>query len=349
MTDQGTTNGARSDVTKTVRALPYGAHHGRLDLTRALPLATPLSLLIDPGNACNFRCFFCATGQRDLLAQVGRPKGLMPVALFEKIIDDLSMFPNPLKSLHLYKDGEPLVHKHFTDLVRHAKQAGVAYHVETTSNGALLTAATTEAILEAGLDGIRISVYGTNDREYAETTRSPIGYDTVLTNVRFLARRRDETSAGLHIHCKLLTKNLDATARSRFLEDFGPISDSIFVHPVHGQSLALPDFQKTPDTERQVCSEPFIKLAINFDGQVSACCADWAMRAIVGDVKQQSVHAIWNGPELHKFRMLHLAGRRFDLDACRSCCYITSLPVENNLDAVARTLANRYADAMAAD
>lgn len=323
--------------------VPYGSHRERLDLAQVLPLAQPLALLVDPSNACNFRCFFCPTGSPDLLRTVGRPKGQMPFALFEKIVADCAAFPAPLKSLHLYKDGEPLVHKRFPDMVRLAKQRGIARYVETTSNGALLTPALAEALVDAGLDGLRISVYGTDDAEYRAVTRGVAGYQTVLDNVRTLHRIKTARGAALHIHCKILNTDRGTEGRRRFLDDFTPISDSLYVHPLHGEALALPGFDKTPDAKRVVCSEPFIKLAINFDGRVSACCADWSLAAVVGDVTRDSLTEIWHGPALHQFRMTHLAGRRDSLPACRGCSYVQTLPADNNLDHAAPTLAARYA------
>ena len=61
--------------------------------------------------SCNFRCTFCPTGDYELLKSVSRPLGVMPYELFCKIIDDLKEFPEKLKSLRLYKDGEPFLNK----------------------------------------------------------------------------------------------------------------------------------------------------------------------------------------------------------------------------------------------
>ena len=65
---------------------------GYVKLSEALPLDTPLKLMIDPANACNFKCHFCPTGHDQLLKEVNRPKGVMDFGLFCKIIDDASRF-----------------------------------------------------------------------------------------------------------------------------------------------------------------------------------------------------------------------------------------------------------------
>jgi len=349
MDQRSTDNGGkdRADVAARTAAsmaayVPYGQHRARTDLTQVLPLDTPFSLHVDPTNACNFRCTFCPTGNADLLKLVERPKGRMPLALFHKIVDDLAAFPRPLKTLHLYKDGEPLAHREFPAIVGAAKTRGIAHHIETTSNGALLTKGIADALLDAGLDGLRISVYGTDDADYDTMTRGRTGYTTILENVRYLHRRRRELGAPLHLHCKLLIPSAESPGVARFLEDFEPLSDSLYVHPLHGKTLAQPGFEKRPRTARLVCSEPFIKLAINFDGQVSVCCSDWAMTLIVGDAKTESLIDIWNGPRLHDFRLAHLRGERSNIPACRSCSYLGTLPADTNLDHARETLLDRF-------
>lgn len=327
----------------TAATLRYGSHRDRNDLSRVLPLATPFSLLIDPSNGCNFRCVFCATGSPETLKEIGRPRGSMKFDLFRKIVDDLTEFDAPLKSVHLYKDGEPLVNPQVEHMVRLLKARGVARHVEMTSNGSLLTPERADALLDAGLDGMRVSVYGANDAMYRRVTRKFESFRAIVDNVAYLHRRKTELGRLFHLHCKIISVELTAEERQAFLDAFGPISDSLFVHPLHGENL--PDdgaFAATPDTGRKVCSEPFLKLAINFNGAVSVCCADWRMATVVGNVAEESLRAIWNGERLRAFRLAHLEGRRDELDACRDCAYVQTLPEDNNLDTVAAELLPKY-------
>lgn len=320
----------------------YGHHRPRANLPEILPAATPLSLLIDPSNACNFRCIFCPTGDSERLKQVGRPLGMMSLALFDKIIDDLERFPAPLKSAHLYKDGEPLANRHLGEMVRRLKTRQLAKHVELTTNGALLTPERSDELLAAGLDGLRVSVYAMSDEEYRRVTRKFGNFETVLNNVSYLFRRKTELGLDFHLHCKIISIDLSAEDRQRFIDLFGPVSDSIFVHPLHGDTLETGPFVAAPDRQRMVCSEPFIKMAINFNGQVSACCADWSHSLVVGDVSVTPLIDIWNGPELQRIRLLHLQGRRGEIPACRDCSYMLTLPADNNLDAAAAQLLPRY-------
>lgn len=86
------------------------------------------------------------------------------------------------------------------------------------------------------------------------------------------------------------------------------------------------------DPERKACSEPFMKLVVNFNGQVSVCCVDWAHETVIGDVRSETLYGIWNGDRLRRFRLKHLAGERNSLTACASCDYVLGLPSHTNFD-----------------
>lgn len=83
----------------------------RQPLQEVIPLSTPLALFIDTGNACNLKCAFCPTGDKDLLKKVDRKVSTMSFELFRKIISDLKQFDQKIKIINLYKDGEPLVNR----------------------------------------------------------------------------------------------------------------------------------------------------------------------------------------------------------------------------------------------
>lgn len=92
---------------------------------------------------------------------------------------------------------------------------------------------------------------------------------------------------------------------------------------------------------RSVCSLPFTSLAVSFDGSVSACCNDWGLSLIVGDVGRSRLVDIWNGAELRQLRLAHLQGRRSAVPVCADCQYMLGLPSWCDLVADADDLARR--------
>src|SRR5262245_44991812 len=124
----------------------------RTKLEEVIPLTTPFILFVDPASTCNFQCTFCPTGDRELIKSTGRYQGVMQFDLYQKIIDDLALFPEEIKVLRLYKDGEPLLNKNLAKMVAYAKQSGRVPYIDTTTNGTLITPARMGALIAAGLD-----------------------------------------------------------------------------------------------------------------------------------------------------------------------------------------------------
>jgi len=318
--------------------------NGYRPLAELLPLETPLSLMIDPSNACNFKCVFCPTGNTDLLEQVSRPKGIMGLDLFHKLIDDLTAFPQQIQVLHLYKDGEPLANKFLANMVSYAKSSNWIGRVEITTNGSLLSPERSSALIAAGLDGIRVSIYALDDTGYSKTTRSMEKFETIRSNVASMYTQKCTERPELKIHCKIVDVGLSNAEKEQFLEAFSPIADSVHIDPIMGWSstpgcdltlgmastLSLSGEERV--SERKACSEPFMKLVVNFNGLVSVCCVDWALQAVVGNASTESLYDIWNGEKLLAFRMKHLGNQRGNITACASCDYVKCLPHRSNLD-----------------
>jgi radical SAM protein with 4Fe4S-binding SPASM domain len=323
-------------------------------LSELLPLSTPLSLLIDPSNGCNLACVFCPTGDEQLLKSAGRQARVMHVAVFQSIVEGLSQFPDRIKVLHLYKDGEPLVNKHLAEFVRIAKVSNRFERVETTTNGVLLSPARSQELIEAGIDGIRVSIYGLDDQSYRGTTQCSVSFDSVVANVSALFQIKSKLNPPMHVHCKITDVRLSNEDRDHFVRTFGPISDSIHIDALmgwtspEGKDLMLGIVQTTGmsgsplKSDRKVCSEPFMRLAVNSNGSVSVCCVDWSHETAVGHAPSETLFTIWNGERMNAFRRKHLSGRRSELTACRNCQYVLGLSERADIDGAAARLTPLY-------
>ena len=85
---------------------PYKAEYAprielnnRTKLETVIPLSTPLTIFVDPADACNFKCRFCPTSDRKLMKEVGRPLRVMKFELFKSGVE----LYRYLKFEYLYK------------------------------------------------------------------------------------------------------------------------------------------------------------------------------------------------------------------------------------------------------
>jgi len=154
---------------------------------------------------------------------------------------------------------------------------------------------------------------------------------------------KNRSGGSTHLHVKIIDFGLSEQDKATFVEDLAPCSDSWDIVPVLGSSRTdvmdcsmgretVMGLHGVPPRDRLVCPEPFAKLAINFDGSTSVCCADWSHGSPVGNVVRDSVGEIWTGRRLASFRLCHLLGNRATIPACRSCGLIRSFAPFADLD-----------------
>jgi radical SAM protein with 4Fe4S-binding SPASM domain len=338
---------------------PWEKDRPRCRLAESLPLATPFSIQIDPSNLCNFRCLFCPTGHPDLLRQTGRSKSqLMSWALYEKLISELALFPQPLKTLSLHKDGEPLLNPRIAKMVSLARARNIAEKIVILTNASLLTRELSIALIKAGLDVIRISVEHVSPDGYRKFTQVYHDYNKIVSNVRMLREERDRLQSPLFISAKLIDFGLSIDELDVFDRDFSPICDEVSRTTAQGWSLSeIFDFtlgskptvsldgQTLLNPKRIACPFPFYTMAVNANGLVSPCTDDWSHKAVIGDSNTETLPEIWNGPRLREFRLMQLAGTRGQNAACANCHCIQGIPEDSDLDTHLAKLTTLFAGA----
>jgi len=301
----------------------------RTKLEKVIPLETPLVVFVDPSDACNFKCCFCPTSDRDLMKAVGRPWKQLSFDLFTKIADDMAAFPNKVEVLRLYKDGEPLLNKRLVDMIKYAKDVGASNRIDTTTNASLLTKEKGKAIADAGLDRINISVYGVNNEHYKNFSGVKLEFERVLANIRDFYEVRG--------NCEMLVKingdTLSPEEKQMFLDYFGDHTDKIYIEHIMScwpefdlrgvEANSSKGIYGQEIKEVNACSYPFYSFSINSDGLVSVCFLDWGRKLIVGDVKEQSVQEIWNGKPMRAYRKMFLEGKRKQHQTCGNCGQMT--------------------------
>lgn len=310
-----------------------------------IPNATPFTIMIEPTNACNFRCRFCPTSDAKLLKSVGRKAGYMSMDLFKKTVDGIT-FPSRIGKLNLYKDGEPLLHKQLPDMVAYAKRSGVFDEIVFNTQASLLTEEKARALIEAGLDTMRISVIHVHDKGYKDLCQSYGDYAEVRDNIRRLYRLKKQHKSPMRVHVKTIETGLTQDERDQFYADFTGHADTLFIDQLTGWSDSerydwtlgrdpdvAPDGFSPVIRDRKVCPVPFYTLSVNWNGSVSVCCVDWAWRTIVGDTNHETITDIWHGERLRDFRLMHLRGQKDKNPSCKTCHYMQGLLEIDNLDA----------------
>lgn len=324
----------------------------RPKLETLIPLTTPFVIFVDPASACNFKCTFCPTGHRELIAD--RFNGLMKLDVFCKIVDDLAEFDRPIKVLRLYKDGEPFLNKNLSKMVKYAKASPLVDKVDTTTNGSLIDPGRVGPVLEAGIDRINISVDGMVDEAHNKVTGTKFDFTRMVENVKWIYANK----GNCEIVIKTISEILTVDQRQQFFDTFGNYCDRIFIEnfspcwpefdgeEMTGWKITNGLYGQPINKDALVCPYIFYGYSVNADGLVSACFIDWGRKLIIGDVREQSMKEIWNSDLMNKLRLQHLRGERKQNPVCGNCGQLSNCQPDN-IDPHREILLERFMAAVA--
>lgn len=160
------------------RRLPFTQDTNGLHL--GLPEDDLARVYIEPTNQCNFDCRICMRNSWE------EPPGQMRAETFERILAGLAAFrPTPLVFFGGF--GEPLSHPDIVLMVRRAKALNAK--TELITNGSLLNETMAEALIQAGLDRLWVSIDGSTPESYADV-RLGDALPDVIANLEGLRQLR---------------------------------------------------------------------------------------------------------------------------------------------------------------
>lgn len=287
---------ARDTITRCLLSLARTPFLFNIYYRRHHPL--PASILIENTNCCNARCVMCP---REKLT---RKRGFMAFELFEKIIREISIAKHrPV--VHLHGFGEPLLDTSLPERIRLAKALGIRQTYLVT-NASLLFPETARQIIDAGLDAMKISFYGTDPESYGATMQR-LDFNVALENIRSFLKIRKELQKRTP---KLILQYLPQETNGARTEAFRTLWRSV-IDKQAGDCLnfsSLDNFgggrayNRLGERIVSVCFYPWAALSVLHDGRAVTCCVDYNGVQSVGDLNIQSVTEIWNGPVLSAIR-----------------------------------------------
>src|SRR5580765_2242839 len=184
---------------------------------------------IESTNLCNAKCVFCP---RD---EMHRRQGVMAMDLYKKIVDECAALGITHVRVHNY--GEPFLDRQLVEKVRYAKDRGIA-EVGMISNGSLITEEIARGMIEAGLDAINISVDAAG-KEIFERTRVNLDYETVIGNIRTLARLRDELGRRRPKLILSFVRQDNSADEQAFIAEWTKVADKIHITDLHNWAGTL--------------------------------------------------------------------------------------------------------------
>lgn len=276
----------------------------------------PLVLNVDPTNACNLRCTYCPR------EKMVKSQGINHLSLdtFRKIIDETSCY-GKLIMLNLHKDGEPLLNPQLPEMISYAKKQEAAETIHMNTNGTLLHRNTGAGILEAGIDDITISIDADRRETYSRIKRSN-AFEMLVERIENFIAFRDKIGASTFIRVKIMEfDEISEQEIESFFRRWENIADQVQVTGVHNWNGAIKGLRVTDEFSeiRYPCALLWYTLAVNSNGSVSICNVDWNYTGVVGNIKNDTLHRIWNDQPIRNIRKNHLESGFADPEICRDC------------------------------
>ena len=269
----------------------------------------PLMLNVEPTNDCNLNCVMCS---RNLAS---RPVNYLPFSIFERLMNQAAEHGG-VKWLALHKDGESLLHPQFGQMAKLAKSSGGAEFVHFNTNVTLLDEKAAQAIIEAQVDSLTLSIDANSPEVFQQVKRGG-DFETVVRQAEGLMDLKTRSGSDKPwVRAKIIDMPATSGQIDAFKRRWIGLTDEVQVQGLHSYARTP---QEISPAERYPCSLLWYSLAINSDSTVSTCCVDYRCQDILGSLEGQSLDQIYKGPKLAHYRESMLAGRYHELVSCAHC------------------------------
>jgi MoaA/NifB/PqqE/SkfB family radical SAM enzyme len=186
--------------------------------------APPVCVYLEVTNRCNLLCETCPRTFEAL-----EPPADMSWELFTRIVHQAPTMQRAV----LHGVGEPMLVPELPRMIRYLKDRGV--YVLFNTNGTLLREKRFAALIESGLDELRVSLDAADATSYAAVRGRPF-FDRIVRDVRNLREYQERVGAS-HPKISLWLTGLKETIQQ--LPDFVRLAASMHVKEVHLQRLVF--------------------------------------------------------------------------------------------------------------
>ena len=281
---------------------------------------TPFELCIDLTRACTERCVHCYVP--------GFQNVFLPYEMVEKVLSEFAAMGGLKVKL---TGGECMLHPDFERIVALARAHDMV--ISVLSNLTCCDSAKAQAMKEAGVAVVQVSLYGMTPETHEAVTRVKGSLAKTLRGVEILQK----AGVPVQIHCPVLKQNvsgIDAVARYGRERGMKTTFDAVMMSRAdHGcnESCGLSDaelrqfietHEELPDkltvcpdadVDEAVCEIGASKICLSAEGKYYPCNGCYGL--ILGDCRSQTLAEVWNDEPIKRLRALRMR----DLSACRVC------------------------------
>ena len=284
----------------------------------------PLFLHLETSQICNLRCPSCPIGQPEAYTKYISSEKMDP-SLYQKIILEGEKYGCP--SMEPQGTNEPFLDQNLEDYIRFAADHGFI-DIMLNTNGTLLTEERARKVLKSGITRLRFSLDAAT-KETFEKVRLGAKYDATMKNIeRFLEIKKQEKFELPVVGVNFCKTKFNEHEEEAFIEkwidkvdffviqDFQPPDlDTNYSEYLSSESV----FRKNIEESGYNCQQPWQRVLVRSSGEVCPCCAFFSKELSLGNLKDHTIHELWNSKEMHDLRDMHKRGDYGENPWCKKC------------------------------
>ncbi|MBB4079910.1 glycosyltransferase involved in cell wall biosynthesis/MoaA/NifB/PqqE/SkfB family radical SAM enzyme [Lewinella aquimaris] len=276
----------------------------------------PVEIQIQTSTLCNATCVMCPYPEVSKEYPVGR----MEEKLYRKIIEECANEPG-LRRIEPFLMNEAFIDKRVPEWIKLAKDKVPHAAVTVTTNGTPLVPSVTDRLIASGIDAIWFSFNGAKPETYEKIMGIP--YEKVMHNIEYLLAHKPDH---LQVYVNMIETELMADEIAENIENWRRLGVQAGSSPLVNRGGNVTNFselnyQAISEVPVRSCELVYYKMYILYNGDCILCCMDWRRSVVLGNVYEQSIREIWNGPAYREIRRLHTEGRDGEIPICGNCSY----------------------------
>lgn len=300
---------------------------------------SPLFVSVEPAAVCQLRCPACPVGLRHLDVSTSRDlERTMSLDVWHRV---LSQIRDTAFIVQFYFQGEPLLNKNLPQMIAEAHEAGLYTIVST--NAQALTPELAEALVQAGLNRIIVSMDGLSDESYnayrvggsLEKTKAALKWlreaknKLQITNYHGSADRK---KLQIELQCLRLKTNEHEWAQfkreykrlgaDRLVFKTAQLYDYASGHPLMPSNPRYSRYILGPDGSyhrrklSKRCFRVWSGAVVTTSGEVLPCCYDKAHAYAYGNITERPLAELFSSEKAQAFRR---AAWKEQPDICKEC------------------------------